>query len=100
MGDKPQYGCREICQATHRKNGASGRNSTDHSPQVRTSSDSRFAKPHAMETRLKAIEDKLVILKYCPMITNWGPSDQLYCEMGGSRYYSSPISSQTFYDPR
>ncbi|GBL63330.1 hypothetical protein AVEN_170765-1 [Araneus ventricosus] len=28
------------------------KNSTDHSPQVRTSSDSKFAKPHAVVTRL------------------------------------------------
>ncbi|GBO13389.1 EF-hand domain-containing protein 1 [Araneus ventricosus] len=34
--------CRDICQAT----------STDHSTQVGTSSDSRFAKPHAVGTRL------------------------------------------------
>ncbi|GBM43024.1 hypothetical protein AVEN_88619-1 [Araneus ventricosus] len=34
--------CQEICQATRLRNGATGRNSTDHSPQVRTSSDSRF----------------------------------------------------------
>ncbi|GBM02293.1 hypothetical protein AVEN_108832-1 [Araneus ventricosus] len=44
--------CREICQATCRSNGATGQNSTEHSPQVRTSSDSRFAKPHAVGTRL------------------------------------------------
>ncbi|GBM17816.1 hypothetical protein AVEN_99687-1 [Araneus ventricosus] len=34
--------CREIFQATRRWNGATGRNSTDHSPQLGTSSDSRF----------------------------------------------------------
>ncbi|GBM00793.1 hypothetical protein AVEN_257324-1 [Araneus ventricosus] len=44
--------CREIFQAMCRGNGATGRNSTDHSPQVRTSSDSKFAKPHAVGTRL------------------------------------------------
>ncbi|GBN64345.1 hypothetical protein AVEN_2665-1 [Araneus ventricosus] len=44
--------CREICQATRRHNGATGRNSTDYSPQVRTSDDSRFAKPHVVGTRL------------------------------------------------
>ncbi|GBN04382.1 hypothetical protein AVEN_100349-1 [Araneus ventricosus] len=32
--------CRDICQATRRWNGAIGRNSTEHSPQVRTSSGS------------------------------------------------------------
>ncbi|GBL73434.1 hypothetical protein AVEN_145809-1 [Araneus ventricosus] len=31
--------CREICQATRRRNFVADRNSTDHSPQVRTSSD-------------------------------------------------------------
>ncbi|GBL69406.1 hypothetical protein AVEN_11667-1 [Araneus ventricosus] len=45
--------CREICQATRFGKGANGRNSTDHSPHVRTSRDSRFAKPHAVGTRLK-----------------------------------------------
>ncbi|GBO01869.1 hypothetical protein AVEN_182593-1 [Araneus ventricosus] len=34
--------CREICQAMCRRNVATVRNSIDHSPQVRTSSDSRF----------------------------------------------------------
>ncbi|GBM81754.1 hypothetical protein AVEN_13471-1 [Araneus ventricosus] len=46
---------REICQATPHGNGATGRNSIDHSPQVRTSSNSRFTKPHAMGTRLYRI---------------------------------------------
>ncbi|GBM92749.1 hypothetical protein AVEN_121844-1 [Araneus ventricosus] len=32
MDDNPRYGCREICQATRRRNRANGRNSTDHSP--------------------------------------------------------------------
>ncbi|GBM89502.1 Neurogenic locus Notch protein [Araneus ventricosus] len=44
--------CRDICQATSSGNGATGRNSTDHSPQVRTSSNSRFAKPLAVGKRL------------------------------------------------
>ncbi|GBO05713.1 hypothetical protein AVEN_145228-1 [Araneus ventricosus] len=34
------------------RNGATVQNSTDHTPQVRTSNDSRFAKPHAVGTRL------------------------------------------------
>ncbi|GBM50167.1 hypothetical protein AVEN_50061-2-1, partial [Araneus ventricosus] len=42
----------DICQATRRGNGATGRNPTDHSPQLRTSSVSRFSKPHAVGTRL------------------------------------------------
>ncbi|GBO00512.1 hypothetical protein AVEN_132809-1 [Araneus ventricosus] len=46
--------CREICPATRRRDGVTARNSTDHSPQVRTSSDSRFAKPQTVGTRLKA----------------------------------------------
>ncbi|GBN16582.1 RNA-directed DNA polymerase from mobile element jockey [Araneus ventricosus] len=44
MDEKLQYGYREICQAMRRGYGAAGRNSTDHSPQVRTSSDSRKSK--------------------------------------------------------
>ncbi|GBM58593.1 hypothetical protein AVEN_166984-1 [Araneus ventricosus] len=46
--------CREICQATSRGNGATTvyKYSTDHSPQVRTSSESRFDKPHAVGTSL------------------------------------------------
>ncbi|GBN35371.1 hypothetical protein AVEN_163366-1 [Araneus ventricosus] len=40
---------REICQATRSRNGSTGWNSIDHSPQVRTSSNSRFAKPHASQ---------------------------------------------------
>ncbi|GBN02271.1 hypothetical protein AVEN_209048-1 [Araneus ventricosus] len=34
--------CREICKATRLRNGTTGRNSTDHIPQVRISSDQRF----------------------------------------------------------
>ncbi|GBN01091.1 hypothetical protein AVEN_198803-1 [Araneus ventricosus] len=41
----------EVCPATRRGNGASDWNSTDHSPQVRTSSDSRFAKPQGVVKR-------------------------------------------------
>ncbi|GBN52701.1 hypothetical protein AVEN_157233-1 [Araneus ventricosus] len=44
--------CREICQAMLLWNDASGGNSTDHSSQVRTLSDSRFAKPRALGIRL------------------------------------------------
>ncbi|GBL98248.1 hypothetical protein AVEN_174055-1 [Araneus ventricosus] len=59
VDDKPQYGCREIFQATRRGNGATGRNSTDHSPQVRTTIDSRFPKPHAVGTRLNILSKQL-----------------------------------------
>ncbi|GBL54176.1 hypothetical protein AVEN_190426-1 [Araneus ventricosus] len=45
--------CRYICQATRRWNDATGRNSTDHSPQVRTLSDSRFGQ--ATRRRNKAL---------------------------------------------
>ncbi|GBL87920.1 hypothetical protein AVEN_192084-1 [Araneus ventricosus] len=41
----------EICQITRRGKGATCWNSIDHRSQVRTSSDSRFAKPHAVGTR-------------------------------------------------
>ncbi|GBM73239.1 hypothetical protein AVEN_94685-1 [Araneus ventricosus] len=44
--------CRRICQATRRGKVVTGRNSTDHSPQVRTLSDSRFCKATHVGTRL------------------------------------------------
>ncbi|GBN58231.1 hypothetical protein AVEN_20821-1, partial [Araneus ventricosus] len=44
----------EVCQATCRGNGATGQNSIQNSPQVRTSSDLRFAMPRVVGTRLYA----------------------------------------------
>ncbi|GBN94195.1 hypothetical protein AVEN_10036-1 [Araneus ventricosus] len=46
--------CREICQAMRRWNGVTGRNSPDHSPQMRTSSDSKFGQVTRYWNKLNA----------------------------------------------
>ncbi|GBN62610.1 hypothetical protein AVEN_8352-1 [Araneus ventricosus] len=47
--------CQEIGQATRSFQGASVRNSTDHSPHIRTSKDSWFAKLQAVRTRINSL---------------------------------------------
>ncbi|GBN91304.1 hypothetical protein AVEN_31561-1 [Araneus ventricosus] len=77
----PLEHCQEICQATRRENTAIGWNSTDHSPQVRTSSDSRFAKPHAVGTARLVEIPPTTVHKYepkgLPSHTLWEQRDWL-----------------------